>query len=81
MPWPGHSRCGQRRFAMATADWLGRVTAWLAWWEGLARLRSIAASLRLASCGRVSDLVRTCERALFRNRDLQSVVDRAELRA
>ncbi|HVT04922.1 MAG TPA: hypothetical protein VHL58_16275 [Thermoanaerobaculia bacterium] len=33
------------------------VTAWLGWWEGLAKLRSIAASLRLNSCGRVSDLV------------------------
>ena len=59
------------------------VTAWLGWWEGLARLSSIAASLRLASCGRVSDLVSDCERALFRNRDLQSIVDTAfaELRA
>ncbi|MCU1350689.1 MAG: hypothetical protein JWO56_3719, partial [Acidobacteria bacterium] len=53
------------------------VTAWLGRWEGLARLRSIAACLRLDSCGRVSDLIRECEQRLQRNPDLQAFVDRA----
>jgi len=53
------------------------VTAWLGRWEGLARLRSIAAALRLDSCGRVCDLIRACERSLRRNPELQTIVDRA----
>jgi len=53
------------------------VTAWLGWWEGLARLRAIAASLRLDSCGRVSNLIRDCEQSLHHNPDLQSLVDQA----
>lgn len=40
------------------------LTAWLGWYEGLHRLRSIAAGLRLASSGRVSDLVRIADEAL-----------------
>jgi len=53
------------------------VTAWLGWYEGLQRLRSIAASLRLQSSGRVSDLVRQCERMLLRNPELQLRVENA----
>jgi len=54
-----------------------RVAAWLGWYEGLQRLRSIAAGLRLRSSGRVSDLVRQCERMLHRNPELQAKVDLA----
>ena len=54
-----------------------RVAAWLGWYEGLQRLRSIAAGLRLRSSGRVSDLVRQCERMLDRNPELQAKVDLA----
>jgi hypothetical protein len=54
-----------------------RVAAWVGWYEGLQRLRSIAAGLRLRSSGRVSDLVRQCERMLDRNPQLQSKVDLA----
>lgn len=53
------------------------ITAWLGWYEGLQRLRSIAAALRLRSSGRVSDLVRECERMLHRNPALQLRVDNA----
>jgi putative transposase len=52
-----------------------RVAAWLGWYEGLERLRSIAAGLRLRSSGRVSDLVRQCERMLVHNPALQARVD------
>lgn len=41
-----------------------QVAAWLGWWEGLARLRSIAASLRIRSSGRASDLIKECESEL-----------------
>ena len=51
------------------------VAAWVGWYEGLHRLRSIAASLRLQSSGRVSDLVRECERELRRDHALRSRVD------
>lgn len=53
------------------------VSAWLGWYEGLERLRSIAAALRLRSNGRVSDLVRQCESMLLRNPELQMRVDHA----
>jgi REP element-mobilizing transposase RayT len=53
------------------------VTAWLGRWQGWARLRSIAASLRLDSCGRASDLIDECELSLRGNADLQGIVDRA----
>jgi REP element-mobilizing transposase RayT len=52
------------------------VAAWLGRWEGWARLRSIAASLRLDSCGRASDLIRECEASLRGNPTLQANVDR-----
>ena len=54
-----------------------RVAAWLGRWEGWAQLRSIAASLRLASCGRASDLIHECEMDLRGNPELQTKVDRA----
>jgi hypothetical protein len=53
-----------------------RVVAWLGRWEGWAQLRSIAASLRLASCGRASDLIHECEVDLRGNPDLQGILDR-----
>ena len=54
-----------------------RIAAWLGWYEGLQRLRSIAAGLRLGSSGRVSDLVHQCERMLDCNPELQAKVDMA----
>ena len=53
-----------------------KVAAWLGLWEGWAELRSIAASLRLASCGRASDLIRECETDLRGNPELHAKVDR-----
>ncbi len=53
------------------------VTAWLGRWEGWARLRSIAASLRLDSTGRASDLIRECESRLRGNDELHALVDKA----
>ena len=41
------------------------LTAWLGWREGLHRLRTIADALGLRSLGRVSDLVREAEAAMF----------------
>ena len=40
------------------------LAAWLGWYEGLHRLRSIAPALRLRSSGHVSDFVAEAERAL-----------------
>jgi putative transposase len=40
------------------------IAAWIGWNEGLLQLRTIAASLRLRSAGRVRDLVRECEEKL-----------------
>ena len=54
-----------------------RIAAWIGWYEGLARLRSIAAALRIGSSGHAGDLVRQCERMLVRNPDLQRKVDLA----
>lgn len=48
------------------------ITAWIGWYEGLQRLRSIAAALRLQSSGRVSDMIRECERRLFRSPALKA---------
>jgi putative transposase len=52
------------------------VTAWLARYEGLERLRAIAAVLRLRSSGYVSDLVAACERELGRDPFLRALIDR-----
>ncbi|MEO8217843.1 MAG: transposase [Acidobacteriota bacterium] len=54
-----------------------RMAAWIGWYEGLARLRSIAAALRIASSGRASDLVAECERMLYRNGPMQQKADLA----
>ncbi len=51
------------------------LAAWLGWYEGLHRLRSIAASLRLRSSGRVSDLVAEAEEALRGDHELRRLVD------
>ena len=53
------------------------IAAWLGWYEGLHRLRSIAAALRLRSSGRVSDLVAEAERALRVDSELRRKVDTA----
>jgi REP element-mobilizing transposase RayT len=53
------------------------LVAWLGWFEGLHRLRSIAAALRLRSSGRVSDLVTEAERALRGDPELRRLVDLA----
>jgi len=51
------------------------LAAWLGWYEGLHRLRSIAAALRLRSSGRVSDLVAEAEEALRGDHGLRRAVD------
>jgi REP element-mobilizing transposase RayT len=51
------------------------LAAWLARHEGLARLRSIGATLRLRSSGYVSDLVRRCERELCCDPRLRHLAD------
>lgn len=53
------------------------LAAWLGWYEGLHRLRSIAAALRLRSSGRVSDLVAEAEHALRGSPELRRMVDAA----
>ena len=53
------------------------LVAWLGWYEGMKRLRQIAASLRLRSSGHVSNLVRQCDRELRTDPTLQSIADRA----
>lgn len=52
------------------------VAAWLGCYEGMHRLRSIAAALRLRSTGRVSDLIRECDAELDRDPLLRIAVDR-----
>jgi len=51
------------------------LAAWLGWYEGLHRIRSIAAALRLRSSGRVSNLVAEAELALRADHELRRVVD------
>ena len=53
------------------------LAAWLGWYEGLHRLRSIAAALRLRSSGRVSDMVAEAESALRSDVALRGLVDAA----
>jgi hypothetical protein len=53
-----------------------RAAAWLGCYEGLLARRSIAAGLRLASSGRISDLIRLCDLDLDGNRSLQAKIDR-----
>jgi len=56
---------------------LGRLAAWIGWYEGWATLRSIAASLRLRSEGYISGLIRRCERELGGNATLLQQLDLA----
>ena len=51
------------------------LVAWLGCYEGMHRLRSIAASLRLKSSGRASDLIRLCDRELDRDPLLRLAAD------
>ena len=60
---------------VARGGTLRRLAAWIGWNEGLLTLRSIAASLRLRSEGRVSPLIARCERELSIDR---SVLDRLD---
>ncbi len=50
--------------------------AWLGCYEGMCRLGSIAAVLRLRSTSRVSALIADCDRELSRDRNLRIAVDR-----
>ena len=52
------------------------LVAWLGCFEGMHRLRSIAAALRLRSSGRASDLIRLCDAALDRDPLLRIAADR-----
>ena len=54
---------------------LRMLCAWLGWYEGWHRLSLIAASLRLRSSGRISDLVDACERQLRRDPQLNEILD------
>jgi len=56
------------------------IAAWLGWYEGLHRLRSIAAALRLQSSGRVSDLVSAADRALRGDPELRRTLEAAYAR-
>jgi hypothetical protein len=52
------------------------MVTWLAWNEGLSKLRAIAAKLHLRSCGHVSNLVKACGEELSRDSRLRFLVDR-----
>ncbi|MEO8215446.1 MAG: hypothetical protein ABI718_00015 [Acidobacteriota bacterium] len=52
------------------------LVAWLGCYEGMHRLRAIAAALRLRSSGRASDLIRICEAELDREPLLRIAADR-----
>lgn len=53
------------------------LAAWLGWYQGLHRLRSIAASLRLKSTGRVSDLLAEAHLALGGDPELRRTFEAA----
>jgi putative transposase len=53
-----------------------QVVAWLGCYEGMARLGSIAAVLRLRSTSRVSALIAECDRDLGRDQNLRIAEDR-----
>ena len=57
--------------------YLRALAAWLGWHEGLATLRSIAASLRLRSEGHISNLIRRCEQAFGSDPSLLAHLDGA----
>jgi REP element-mobilizing transposase RayT len=54
-----------------------RMAAWLAWYEGLQKLRTIAASLRLQSSSRARALVRECEAMMRGDPAMQRTLDAA----
>jgi putative transposase len=56
---------------------LRRLVAWIGWNEGLATLRTIAASLRLRSEGHISGMIRRCERELAHDPESLRHLDRA----
>ncbi len=56
---------------------LRMLCAWLGCYEGWQRLTMIAASLRLRSSGRISDLIAMCERRLGRDPRLLAILDEA----
>jgi hypothetical protein len=56
---------------------LRMLCAWLGWCEGWHRLSLIAASLRLRSSGRISDLIEACERRLRWDVRLNEILDLA----
>ena len=51
------------------------IAAWLGCYEGILTRRAIAASLRLRSQGRVSDLIRLCDGALDQEPQLRAAID------
>lgn len=57
-----------------------RLIAWLAWNEGLLRLREIAAALGLRSAGHVSTEIRRCQRELATDTELVALAERALIR-
>ncbi|MGK2857904.1 MAG: transposase [Thermoanaerobaculia bacterium] len=73
----GACRLSARDIREANGGAARMLAAWLGWYEGLHRLRSIAAALRLRSSGRVSDLVAEAERALRGDPELRRMVDSA----
>lgn len=56
---------------------LRRLVAWIGWHEGLATLRTIAASLRLRSEGHISRLIRRCDQEFGTDIDLLKQLDQA----
>jgi putative transposase len=51
------------------------IAAWIGCHEALLTNRDVAAGLRLRSSGNVTDLIRTCDRELARNRILRARID------
>ncbi len=59
---------------------LRRLIAWLAWNEGLLRLREIAAALGVRSSGYISNEIRRCRRELATNPELVALSECALIR-
>lgn len=55
------------------------IAAWLGVHEGMRRLRVIAQTLRLRSCSRVTQLVRSCDRRLRINAEFRQLVTTLQL--
>ncbi|MGK2857130.1 MAG: hypothetical protein ACSLFQ_07980, partial [Thermoanaerobaculia bacterium] len=53
------------------------LAAWMGWYEGLHRLRSIAAAVRLRSSGHVHDLIAMANKALDDDRELRGMLEAA----